>query len=248
MNPRAAPVTTPQEIAPNRADDDPQVAARTSTGVVAPADLARLGDLIARWLGLGAGDRVLHVGCGDGALTAQWRDRAAGCVGVDCDARLAAGANARRGGRGGVAFAGASAAALPFADASFDCVVCLHVLPSLPDHDGVRRAIGELLRVATADARFVLGSLPDLRCQQRFLDVQRHAASLPRRVGMAVQGWLRPRRPARASILWFDIDDLSRDLRRQGLEVAIYEDPLFSNYRYYRKTLVLRRGAAKERR
>lgn len=83
-------------------------------------------------------DRVLDVGCGEGALTRVLREECPGeVVGCDRDARLLAeleGPTVR-----------GDAYRLPFPDDSFDLVVCQALLINLPDPG---RALEEFARVA----------------------------------------------------------------------------------------------------
>lgn len=83
-------------------------------------------------------DRVLDVGCGEGALTRVLRDECPGeVVGCDRDARLLAeleGPTVR-----------GDAYRLPFADGSFDLVVCQALLINLSDPG---RAVEEFARVS----------------------------------------------------------------------------------------------------
>lgn len=218
-----------------------------STGhVVADSEFQRLGRTIANWLDLRGDERVLDVGCASGTLTSAWAGAAGQVVGIDFSAKLVEEANAVHGSER-LHFEAAEAATLPFPDGSFDCVVCFNVLLSLPDHDYVSRALAEIARVAKPNARILLGGLPELRCQQRFFEVLLQEAPWWRRTGSRVKGWLRPGRPRATKILWFDVVALRRLLERQGFEVEQYDDPPFANYRYYRKSLVLRRGAARRR-
>ncbi|MCQ4332836.1 methyltransferase domain-containing protein [Natronomonas sp. F2-12] len=89
-------------------------------------------------LGLESCDRVLDVGCGEGALTRVLREESPGeVVGCDRDARLLTeleGPTVR-----------GDAYRLPFADDSFDLVVCQALLINLPDPG---RAIEEFARVS----------------------------------------------------------------------------------------------------
>jgi len=90
-------------------------------------------------LELGACDRVLDVGCGEGALTRVLREECSGeVVGCDRDAGLLAEL-------AGPAVRG-DAYDLPFADRRVDLVVCQALLINLPDPG---RAVGEFARVAS---------------------------------------------------------------------------------------------------
>ena len=90
-----------------------------------------------RALGLAAGDEVLEVACGAGGLTLLLaREHGVVVTGVDASAEgvAAAARQARRSGLAGrVRFRVADAAhALPFADASFDGLVCWDAIDHLP--------------------------------------------------------------------------------------------------------------------
>ena len=89
-------------------------------------------------LDLGTRERVLDVGCGEGALTRVLREESPGeVVGCDRDADLLAELE-------GPTVQG-DAYRLPFADDSFDLVVCQALLINLPDPG---RAIEEFVRVS----------------------------------------------------------------------------------------------------
>jgi ubiquinone/menaquinone biosynthesis C-methylase UbiE len=92
--------------------------------------------------------RVLDVGCGDGQISRLLASRGAVVVGADPtwnQLRVAA----ERG--GGVAYTRSEAAALPFADASFDAAVACLVFEHIDDVDG---AIAEVARVLRPGGRF----------------------------------------------------------------------------------------------
>lgn len=220
------------------AGGDPLLA---STGTHVPFDdFTRLGDTLAGWLQLRGDEQALDVGCASGTLTSKWAGRAGRVVGVDFSARLCAEANARHAGTN-LTFTAAEAAALPFATASFDRVVCFNVLLSLPDAGYATRAMDELLRVARPTARIVFGSLPDVRCQDRFFEVLRAASPWPRRVAARVRDLLRGGERRTTAILWFDIPGLCARFTAAGWNVEVHEDPPFANYRHYRRSLVLSR-------
>lgn len=108
---------------------------------------------------LGPGDRVLDLGCGTGAVTAQIRERSETVHGVDISAaqvhRAATSRNVAD-----VAFAVADATALPYTDRSFDAVVSVGLLPYVPTPAA---AVREANRVTRPDGTctFVVPKRPD---------------------------------------------------------------------------------------
>ena len=102
----------------------------------------RIVNVLADFGGIDIGSaRVLDVGCSAGLVTEEIAQTASCVIGIDVD--LAALEHATR--RGGAArYVGATAALLPFCDATFDAVVCNHVYEHVPD---VRALLRELRRV-----------------------------------------------------------------------------------------------------
>lgn len=111
-------------------------------------------------LGLAPGDRILDVGCGEGRHTlTAWLEHPVHAVGLDLSERDLGTAAGR-----GAEFAEAapdtakldlvraSALQLPFADGSFDAVVCSEVLEHIHDYRGV---LEEITRVLKPGGRFV---------------------------------------------------------------------------------------------
>lgn len=102
--------------------------------------VAEFGASLIDWLQPVAGERLLDLGCGDGALTAQLAESGAQVVGVDASVELVAAARQR-----GIDARLIDAHALPF-DAEFDAVfsnAALHWMKCDPDAvlRGVARAL-----------------------------------------------------------------------------------------------------------
>ncbi len=99
---------------------------------------------------VGTSARVLEVGAGEGQVARAIAEAGAGfVVGTDITAAQVVEA-VRRG--GGPRYARSAAAALPFADGSFDAVVACLVFEHIDDVDG---AIAEVARVLEPSGRFV---------------------------------------------------------------------------------------------
>lgn len=111
-----------------------------------PASLALVGDA--------AGKRVLDVGCGTGAHSAELLRRGAVVTGIDKSAGLLAIARKRLG-RAVALHHHDLAEPLPFADGSFDIVLAALVLHYLHDWQPVLR---EFRRVLVADGRLVVST------------------------------------------------------------------------------------------
>ena len=106
--------------------------------------------------GLAGGLDVLDVGCGTGEITARLAELypQAALVGVDLIERHLELAEARCSGLGGRAtFRTADAFALPFADGTFDLVVCRHMLQAVPRPQA---AMAEMVRVLRPGGRLHL--------------------------------------------------------------------------------------------
>ena len=86
---------------------------------------------------------LLDVGASHGLITLALAERSAAAVGVDVDLE-GIHAAAREAGR--AEFAIASGMALPFADASFDVVVCNHIYEHVPDAPRMMAEIARVLR------------------------------------------------------------------------------------------------------
>ena len=94
---------------------------------------------------------VLEVGCGDGALAAELARSIPSVVAVDLTATMVQLARAR-----GLDARVADVQALPFAAASFDCVVAAWMLYHAPD---LGRAIAEIKRVLKPRGRLVAATI-----------------------------------------------------------------------------------------
>jgi len=105
---------------------------------------------------LAGATRVLDVGCGDGQVARAAASENKGnkvVIGVDPTWGQLVAATQRRCLDRPVSYARAAAAALPFADASFDAVIACLVFEHIDDAD---RAIEEVSRVLSRWGRFVL--------------------------------------------------------------------------------------------
>jgi ubiquinone biosynthesis O-methyltransferase len=114
--------------------------------------------LILRLAGGVAGQSVLDVGCGDGALTAAFhRSGASSVVGCDLDPRMIDRARtAAAEHEMPIGYALARAEALPFRECSFDLVTAITVLAFVPRPSV---ALREIARVLRPGGRLVLGDL-----------------------------------------------------------------------------------------
>ncbi len=150
-------------------------------------------------LDIAAGESVLDVGCGSGAVTREIARRVGSrgrAVGLDPSPALLAVARelAREAGFGDrVEFREGSALELPFPDRSFDAVVCVTVLSHVP---GGEAAIPELVRVLKSRGRLEVFDLDTDMTAFSHSD-----RALTRRIvaaasdATAVDGWLVRRLP-----------------------------------------------------
>lgn len=105
---------------------------------------------------LRAGERVLDVGCGTGAVARAAHRRGASATGLDVNEAMLA--TARRLAPA-IEWRQGDAADLPYPDASFDVVLCQQALQFLPDPD---LALGEMRRVLGAGGRAAVAVLRSL--------------------------------------------------------------------------------------
>lgn len=94
------------------------------------------------------GARVLDLGCGTGPVLAELRRRGIDVIGVDCSEDMLAYARSRLH-AAGLPDEGLSiedARDLPFADASFDIVICLGVIAYVEDYEPIIDEIARLLK------------------------------------------------------------------------------------------------------
>lgn len=154
-----------------------------------------------------AGQRVLDLGCGEGRhVIAACALDGVDAVGVDLSLNDLTTARERmREFRGETADDSAlflllagDALRLPFADASFDAVICSEVLEHIPDY---RSAVMEIARVLKPGGRFC-ASVPRAWCE-------RICWSLSRDYHQVMGGHLRI----------FDAQDLRLDIEKQGFDL-----------------------------
>lgn len=124
----------------------------------------------ARRLGLRAGQRLLDLGCGEGrhAIAAAYRDQL-DAVGIDLDRddlETAQTRAAELSTPGRVHLARANGLQLPFADASFDRVICSEVLEHIADYQGVLREAARVLKDGGRLAVSVPRYTPEVICWQ----------------------------------------------------------------------------------
>src|SRR5262245_24486989 len=102
------------------------------------------------------GDRVLDVACGTGVVTRLVANKvgsAGQVVGLDLNAGMLARARASVETAAAIEWRLGSATDIPFADATFDCVLCQHGLQFIPDKAA---AVSEMHRVLAARGRTVI--------------------------------------------------------------------------------------------
>jgi ubiquinone/menaquinone biosynthesis C-methylase UbiE len=120
----------------------------------------RLSGAMDRYLGVGAGQRALDVGCGTGHQLKALRERGYRVAGVDGSAAMLEYA---RSNNPGAELRQADLGGLPYDDASFDVVICIEVLRYLEDPQPCLGEIARVLRpgglcLATATPAFNLNA------------------------------------------------------------------------------------------
>jgi SAM-dependent methyltransferase len=80
--------------------------------------------------------RIADLGCGTGTLSVLLADAGYAVDGVDFSPEMVSRARDKAAGRAGVTFAVADASAPPLEPATYDAVLCRHVLWALPDQAG----------------------------------------------------------------------------------------------------------------
>lgn len=99
------------------------------------------------------GGKVLDVGCGPGVMAQELLARGCCFWGIDPSANMIGIASGRFEGNDRVRFVQGDAGRLAFAEGSFDAVLCMGVIDSVPDR---LAAIREMLRVLTPGGTLVL--------------------------------------------------------------------------------------------
>jgi ubiquinone/menaquinone biosynthesis C-methylase UbiE len=164
--------------------------------------------------GLRAGADVLEIGIGTGRIALPLLASGVNVMGVDIAPRMleqlemkyrAWQTEAGEGSTGRLTVQIADMTALPFADASFDAVIAVHVLHLVPDW---RKALDEALRVLRPGAALLLGqdiAAPNAMnhdIQDRWAQIVRALGANPQRVGART------------------FADIVGELRRRGLTVT----------------------------
>jgi ubiquinone/menaquinone biosynthesis C-methylase UbiE len=166
----------------------PDVARQIASGLV------RLGELP-------PGARVLEIGIGTGRIALPLVEQGVSVTGIDIAPlmleQLQANYEATRGAATAPSAWGtlmtqvADMTALPFADATFDAVIAVHVLHLVPEW---RRALGEALRVIRSGGSFLLGqdvtatNGVNFQIQDKWLQIVRELGARPERVGARSYG------------------------------------------------------------
>ncbi len=107
-------------------------------------------------------DNLLDIGCGSGISTACWN---ATCTGIDPSEKLIAQARQKY---EDIEFQVASAEKLPFADKTFTKITSVTAIQNFSDCD---RALAEIRRVATDDAKIIISCLKASPRKQEFENI-----------------------------------------------------------------------------
>jgi ubiquinone/menaquinone biosynthesis C-methylase UbiE len=135
----------------------PEVYERWRRSVVGSITEARELEIIFDLAGPLEGQRLLDVGCGDGAYLIEAARLGAAAIGVDRSEAMLVTARRRAADRGvEVELQQGDAQALPFDDGTFDVVIAITVLCLVPD---AVKAVNELARVAVPGGRVIIGEL-----------------------------------------------------------------------------------------
>lgn len=146
----------------------------TATGKTSEAGRARIGAAIQEKLDIVAGQRILEVGCGAGAVLALLAETGATLAGVDYSVphieiarRALPGADLRA----------AEACSLPFDDGTFDAVFSHGVFLYFSNLGYAGRVLKEIARVATPAARLLILDVPDAATEHECIEARRAAGA-----------------------------------------------------------------------
>ena len=164
-----------------------------------------------RGYGLAGAIRILDVGCGTGEITTRLAGLypEASLVGVDLIEEHLEVARARAAPISGrVSFQSADAFALPFADRSFDLVVCRHMLQAVPRPEA---AMAEMVRVCRPGGRLhlLVEDYGMIHMYPTRLDVDRFWVEGPPSYGRAVGTDLHIGRSGYGNLRHLDVEDIA---------------------------------------
>ena len=118
-----------------------------------PARLSHFDQVVGTW----QGTTVLDLGCGGGFMSEALARRGANVIGVDPVEAAVAAARAHAGAEGlAIDYRGGAGEAIPVADRSVDCVVCVDVLEHVADIDCV---LDEITRVLKPGGLFLFDTI-----------------------------------------------------------------------------------------
>ena len=159
------------------------------------------------------GGAALDVGCGTGEITARLAGKfpQATFTGVDLEEAHLGRARARCASFGSrVRFEKGDALALPFGDATFDLVVCRHLIQAVPDAQRVLAEIGRVLRPG-GRIHLIAEDYGMLHCYPTKLDADDFWQRIPRIYGPAIGCDLRVGRKAFTMLHELDMTDIRVD-------------------------------------